>query len=110
MNEFDDKLLQSIDEVISYCLGNANTHLIYEFLEKKGCSKKEIPEKLDVFVDSLEKLVGVARGQILGAATIMENAILESLCRKLGIKSEEVGSGYLPIQIRKLKEIYNSRC
>jgi hypothetical protein len=109
VDEFNEKLMQSIDETISYCLGNTNANLIYGCLEKKGCTKQEIPEKLDIFVDTLENLVGVGRGQILGGALIMENAILKVLCLKLRIAPEEVGSGYFPNQIRKIKEIYNTR-
>ena len=109
MGEFEEKLLEVFDETLVFCLGDINTRLIYDCLEKVGCPKQEIPEKLDVFVDILGKLVGVGRGQILGAATIMENAILKEFCKKMGINYEEVGSGYFPNQIRKVKEIYNIR-
>ena len=109
MTTFNDKLLQVIDETIVFCLGNTNANLIYEYLEKKGYPKQEIPENLDVFSDTLEKLVGVGRGQILGASIIMENAILSEFCKKLGIDFKEVGPGYFPSQIKKLKEIYDSR-
>jgi hypothetical protein len=108
VDEFDGKLMQSIDETINYCLGHENAHLIYEFLEKKGCLRKEIPENLNIFADTLEDLVGVGRGQFLGAAVIMENVILKALCLKLQIDPKEVGSGDFPNQIKKLKEIYNT--
>jgi hypothetical protein len=107
VDEFDEKLMQTIDETISYCLGKNNAHLIYDYLEKKGCSKQEIPEKLDLFVDTLDKLVGVGRGQVLGAAIIMENAILKSLCLKIGVEPKEIGSGCFQNQILKIKEICN---
>ena len=68
--EFDGKLLQAIDETLVFCLGDRNTRLIYDFLEKSGCPKQEIPEKLDVFTENLERLVGVGRGQILGAVLL----------------------------------------
>jgi hypothetical protein len=53
--------------------------------------------------------VGVGRGQILGTDIIMENAILKQFCRKLRIDYEQVSPGYFPNQIRKLKEICDSR-
>jgi hypothetical protein len=109
LGEFNEKLLKAIDETLVFCLGDLNARLIYDYLEKVGCSKQEIPEKLDVFVEILEKLVGIGRGQILGASSVMENAILKAFCKKLGINYEEVGSGYLPNQVRKVKEIYNVR-
>lgn len=109
MSDFDEKLLHVIDETITFCLGSTNLNLIYNYFEKIGCPKQEIPEKLDVFEDTLEKLVGVSRGQIFGAANIMENAILKQLCIKLGVKYEEIGPGYFPDQIKKLKTIYDSR-
>jgi hypothetical protein len=108
VEEFNEKLLQAIDETISYCLGSSNANLIYEFLEKKGCTKCEIPEKLDVLVDTLEKLVGVGRGQMMGAVPIIENMILKIFCKKMGINYEKIGVGYLPSQIEKLKESCNS--
>lgn len=109
MDEFDEKLFQAIDETIRYCLGDVNAQIIYRYLEKQGCPEQKIPEKLDVLVTALESLVGSGRGQILGAAQIMENEILKAFCVKLGIDYAEVGPGYLPEQIRKLKEIYNRR-
>jgi hypothetical protein len=57
VTEFNGKLLQVIDETIIFCLGNVNANLIFAYLEKKGCPKQQIPENLDVFVDTLEKLV-----------------------------------------------------
>jgi hypothetical protein len=107
-SEFNEKLLQAIDETIVFCLGETNANLIYQYLEKNGCPRNEIPENLDVFVDMLEKLVGISRGQILGASIIMENAILKLVCKKLGVDCGKVGPGYFPNQIGKLKEIFNS--
>jgi hypothetical protein len=109
MDEFNEKLSQAIDETIRYCLGDINAQIIYQYLEKKGCPKQEIPKKLDVLVTVLKDLVGSGRGQILGAAQILENEILKAFCAKMGIDYAEVGSGYLPEHIRKLKEIYNQR-
>jgi hypothetical protein len=61
-------------------LGEVNSQLIYNYLERKGVSKQDIPKKLDAFVMEFEDVVGFGRGQILGAAQIMEEAILKAFC------------------------------
>jgi hypothetical protein len=103
---FNAELLQAIDDTLVYCLGEINARILYQFMEKKGFTKHEIPENLDVFVEILENLVGRGRGQILGAATILENSILKDLCKKLDVKYAEIGSGYFPEQCSKVREIY----
>ncbi len=105
VDKFNEELLQVIDETITFCLGDINARIIYEYLESNGCLKQEIPEKLDFFVTTLSDLVGTERGKILGVSRIMENAILKLFCKKIGIDYEEVGPGYLPDQIRKLKNL-----
>ena len=106
MQDFEVELLSVIDETLCYCLGSTNVQILYQYMEKKGCPKQEIPQKLDLFVEILENLVGTGRGQILGAAPIMENAILKELCKKLEIKYDEIGPGYFPEQCKKLKDVY----
>lgn len=103
---FDCLLLQTIDETVRYCLGEINTQLIYNHLEKKDCPLQEIPKKLDIFTREFENLIGAGKGQILGAAKILENSIVKTLCTKLEISLSENSTGYFPNQIRNLKEIY----
>ena len=103
---FDSLLLQTIDETVRYCLGEINTQLIYNHLEKKHCPLQEIPKKLDIFAMEFENIIGAGKGQILGAAKILESAIVNALCTKLGISLGENSIGYFPDQIRNLKEIY----
>ena len=105
MDEFNEKLSQAIDETIRYCLGDVNAQIIYRYLEKQGCPEQKFL-KNSIFQSQYQRLQWVSgRGQILGAAQIMENEILKAFCAKLGIDYAEVGLGYLPEQIRKLKEI-----
>ena len=106
-SEFDTLLLQAIDETIRYCLGDINAQLIYNYLERKGIPKKEIPKKLDDFVMEFENVVGFGRGQVLGAAQIIEEAILKAFCNKLKINYVETGSRYFPYQIKMIKETYS---
>jgi hypothetical protein len=107
-SKFDALLLESVDETIRYCLGDVNAQLIYSYLERKGIPKQDIPKNLDAFVMEFENVVGFGRGQILGAAQILEEAILKAFCVKLKIAYTEGGSRYFPDQIRRLKETYDN--
>jgi hypothetical protein len=108
LDEFDEALLNAVDEVLQYTLGDVCTQIIYNYLERNSFPKSEIPKRLDRFSEELRKLLGDGKGQILGSAPILEEAIAEKLCAKLGTKLE----GRLPmafsIFIRKLKENYYS--
>jgi hypothetical protein len=57
-NDFDHILLQTIDEIVRYCLGEINAQLIYNHLERKNCPRQEIPKKLDIFTTEFENLIG----------------------------------------------------
>jgi len=107
MVDFDQALLDAIDEILTYTLGDIGTQAIYSYLERTGCPKQEIPNQLDCFSAELRKLLGDGRGQILGSAPILEEAIAQRLCSKLGTKLE----GRLPMAfsnfIRQLKENHN---
>jgi hypothetical protein len=109
LDEFDEKLLSTIDEVLQYTLGEVCTQVIYNYLERDYFPKSEIPTKLDRFSEELRKLLGDGKGQILGSAPILEEAIAERLCAKLGMPTP----GRLPmafsIFIRKLKDNYFSK-
>jgi hypothetical protein len=104
LDGFDEALLASIDEILRYRLGDNCTQIIYNYLERNSFPKSEMPNRLDRFVEKLRKLSGDGRGQILGSAPILEEATVENLCTKLGMKLP----GRLPvafsIYIRKLKE------
>ena len=109
MDEFDEALLSAIDEILQYTLGDVCTRVIYNYLERNSFPKSEIPKRIDRFSEELRKLLGNGKGQILGSAPILEEAIAERLCAKLGTKLE----GRLPVAfsifIRKLKEDYYSK-
>jgi hypothetical protein len=109
LNDFDHILLQTIDEIVRYCLGEINAQLIYNHLERKNCPRQEIPKKLDIFTTEFENLIGSGRGQILGAAKILQNEIVKTLCTKLEISYSEKNAGYCPDQVKNLKEIYTHR-
>ena len=109
MNAFDEALLNAIDEILRYIIGDYGAEIIYSYLERNDLTKNEIPNKLDKFSEEIRKILGDGKGQILGSAPIIEEAIAERLCEKLGTKLE----GRLPmafsIFIGKLKEDYETK-
>ena len=107
MDEFDEALLSAIDEILRYTLGDVCTQIIYSYLERHSFPKSEIPNNLDRFSEELRRLLGDGKGQILGSAPILEEAIAERLCAKLGTKTEGRLPAAFPIFIRKLKENYS---
>jgi hypothetical protein len=108
LDEFDEALLASIDEILRYTLGDACTKIIYNYLERNSFPKSEIPNRLDRFSEELRKLLGDGKGQILGSAPILEEAIAERLCAKLGKKLQGKIPVAFSIFVHKLKKDYLS--
>jgi len=107
MDEFDQLLIKTIDRTLKYTLGDRNTLIIYDYLEKSGCPVQEIPLKLDLFSAKLRDLLGTSRGQILGAPTILEDTIIEALAQELGLTPEK--GVVFRDRIRRMKERYDSQ-
>lgn len=106
MDKFDEALLSAMDEILRYTLGDICTQIIYDYLERISLPRSEIPNKLDRFSEELRKLLGYGKGQILGSAPILEEAIAERLCAKLGVKMQSRLTMAFSIFVRKLKEEY----
>jgi len=106
VDEFDKLLLETIDDVLKECLGNANAQIIYNFLEQRSCTMVEIPQKLDVFSRELRMLLGCGSSQILGSGAILEETILEVLCHKIGVTPNVKAPVKFPDCVRKLKKLY----
>ena len=109
MDEFDKALLNAIDEILQYTIGDVGTKIIFNYLERNCFPKSEIPIKLNKFYEELRRLLGSGKGQILGSAPILEEAIAERLCSKLGIKMQATFPISFPTFILKLKEDYYSK-
>jgi hypothetical protein len=107
MDEFDKLLVNTIDKTFRYVLGDRNALIIYDYLEKASCPMGETPKKLGLFSRALRDLLGTGRGQILGVPAVLEDAIVESLSSKLGLKPDEK-SRVFEDRIRRLKEKYNN--
>ena len=108
MDEFDELLLKIIDKTMRYVLGDRNTLIIYDYLQQSSCPVQEIPERLDLFSEKLRNLTGNCRGQMLGAPTILEDAIVKALSSELGLKPEKKSTVF-EVRIGRLKERYNKK-
>ncbi len=106
VNDFDNLLIQVTEETFKYCLGDSNAVIIWNYLEKQNCSLTEMPKNLEVFSEELRNIMGFGRGQILGAASILEGTIFEILCKRIEVKSEHEIPINFPIQVRKLRNQY----
>jgi hypothetical protein len=108
VNDFDKLLVQVTEETIKYCLGDVNATIIWNYLEERNCPMPEIPNRPEIFSEELRNMMGFGRRQILGAAEILEETILEILCKKLGINFECEKPTNFPYQVRKLRDICKS--
>jgi adenylate kinase family enzyme len=102
-------LSRAIDKTLRYVVGDINTAVIYSYLEKRGCRSNEIPAKPNEFSTELRKILGSGRGQILGAASILEETIVENLSAELQIYLDNPRLAQFADNIKKLREAYNDR-
>jgi hypothetical protein len=101
--------VETIDKTFRYVLGDRNTLIIHDYLERFSCPIQETPRKLDLFSTALRNLLGTGRGQILGVPKVIEDAIVQELSSELALKLDE-RSGVFEERIRRLKEkYYNER-
>lgn len=105
VNDFDELLVQVIEETIIYCLGERNANIIINYLDTQNYPLSETPKRPEFFSEELRNLMGFGRRQIMGAAVVLEETILELFCKKLGIKFEAELPINFPYQVRKLREL-----
>jgi hypothetical protein len=67
---------------------------------------QDIPKRLAFFDSELRKIFGFGRGMMLGSTVILEQAITERFCRKIGSKHSGMGPFSFPSFIEKLREEY----
>jgi len=89
---------------MKYVLGEANTEIVYRYLEANSCNRKEIPQKLEFLCSALRELMGSGHGKILGAACILEETIAEAFALKLGKSFNEKPPIDLVKYVNNLKE------
>jgi hypothetical protein len=107
-DKFNNLLLRVIDETLRYTLGDINTHIIFDYVEKRYCPFSEVPTHLQILSEALRDLLGSGRGQILGAASILERTIAETFCRKLGMEFDEREFTVFANYIEKLRKVCGS--
>jgi hypothetical protein len=108
VSDLDRLIIRVIDETLRYCLGEVNTELIYNYLEKQGYQLNEIPQKPEKFSEELRNILGFGSRQILCAPSILEESILETICKKLGLSSRFEKPVNFPNYIRKLRAMCRS--
>lgn len=101
--------MQAVDKTVRYIFGDVDAGIIYEYLQNNGCALHEIPTKPSAFSIGLRKILGSGRGQLLGAASILEEAILEALCDEIEIKFDRSDGKSFADHIKSLKESYRKR-
>jgi len=119
-DQFDELLLQIIDETLRSTFGPTATEMIYVYLKTKSCPTSEIPQKLNVFCLGLRNILEIhtfTRAGIhkdittlgittIGITAILEKTITKSLCLKLGVEFNEVGPIDFPDYIEKIKTVF----
>jgi hypothetical protein len=79
--DFDDILIESIDETLT-SLGESVKQSIYYHLEDKfEISKKDIPKRIEDFANGIEKIFGLG-------AHFIEISIMKKLYEKIGVPLE----------------------
>jgi hypothetical protein len=109
LDRFNNLLLLVIDETLRYTLGDTNTHVIFDYIEKRYCPFSEVPTNLQILSEALRDLLGSGRGQILGSAPILEKVIAEIFCSKLGMQFDKEGFTVFANYIENLKEAYRNK-
>ncbi len=108
VNDFDELLVQVTKETIKYCLGDSNATIVWNYFEEQDYPMGEIAIRPEIFSQELRNIMGFGRRQILGAAVILEETILEIFCKKLGINFECEQPINFPYQVRKLRDQYKT--
>ena len=95
--KFEKLLIKSVDDGLKDTFGETATEIIYKHLERNHSLKQEeIPEKLEVFIEALQKFLS-------SGATVVEGIVLEKLCLHLGIERPDEENPSFVDFVTKLK-------
>lgn len=73
--EIDEVVLGRADEVLEEIFGEMATQIIYDYVEQHNSLRRaDIPERLDAFMEDLEKLLG-------SGAVVVKKAIEETYAK-----------------------------
>jgi len=113
LERFDELLLGAIDEVLKFILGDKSARGIYDYLEKRSCTRNEIPLKLEIFSIEMRNVLNDNRSSRFsdgistsGRVIIVERTIAKILCRKIEMEFSEAGPINLPSFISDLRSLY----
>lgn len=93
-------------ETFNDSIGEVNTRIIFRYFENRSCPMQDIPQRLAFFSSELRKIFGFGRGMMVGSAVILEQAITERFCRKIGAKYRDKDPFAFAGFIEKLREEY----
>jgi len=81
--EFKWILIEAIDEGLKSIIGeNGNKVIYYHLKELYGLEREEIPERLNIFAEYINRISGLG-------AKIIEISIIKALCLKLKLEYKE---------------------
>lgn len=105
-DQFDTTLSQVIDKTLKHVLGKTNTRTIYKHLKKNGCSPNEIPKNPNALSTELRNILGSGTGKIAGAASILEQTILENLAAELKTERLTPYSAPFADNVKKIRKSF----
>jgi hypothetical protein len=121
LDDFDEMLLETIEKVFRYSLGDENAKIVFDYLKKKSCSKEDIPQRLHLFSTELRRLLSSDENRLDRScqdapcsASILEETVVRMLCLSLSRARVKLSSIHLdrlrnvdfPQFIILLKEAY----
>jgi hypothetical protein len=105
VSDFDNLLVQVVEETLKYCLGESNTIIIKDYLERCGLPLDEVPSRPELFSEELRNIMGFGSRQVIGAAAILEETILERFCKRMGIIVRLEKPVNFPDQVKNLRSV-----
>jgi hypothetical protein len=99
---FNYLFVRSIEEVISYVLGDYSLEIILSNMEKNGVRKYDIVNNLVMFQNTIHSAIGRYRTP----ANLLLRCIIENLCQYMNIECDKEKSYHFVEYINKLKEAY----
>jgi len=85
MEKFGELLFKTVDDTIRQVFGESASELIYRLVERHvSLKREEVGDKIEVFYEFLEQLLGSERTQII------QDTSLRRLCLRLRREYEEV--------------------
>ena len=107
--EFDAYVVQAVDQTLRYCLGDMSAQIVFSYLAERKCPIEQIPKNPELFSEELRNIVGFGRRQILCPGDILEEAVLEVICMKVGVKFEQEIPWNFASALSKLKKQYETK-